>query len=150
MLTRLLSLLPVGELFGISTPTNSVLCASIAVSLGAIPGALSRYYITIGLAERLGTGFPFGTFVINLSGTVLIGFFATLANTAIFSSPNLQRLVIIGFLGSYTTFSTYALDTSILLRSGSRVKSLVYGIGSIVLGGIGLEIGIFLAERLGN
>ncbi|MDA0268911.1 MAG: fluoride efflux transporter CrcB [Cyanobacteria bacterium] len=133
-------------MFGFSIPHNSAVYAPIAVSLGAIPGALSRYYITIWLAQGLGTHFPFGTFVINLSGALLIGFFATLANAQIMISPDLQRLVITGFLGSYTTFSTYTLDTAGLLRSGNRIKALFYWIGSFVLGGVCLEMGIALAR----
>jgi CrcB protein len=146
MLSSLLGLLPAIGVFGFSTPDNPELRASIVISLGAIPGALSRYYITIWLAKWLGTHFPFGTFVINLSGALLIGFFATLTDARVIVPSDLQLLIIVGFLGSYTTFSTYALDTVFLLRSGSRFKSLLYCIGSIVLGRVCLKIGIIIAE----
>jgi CrcB protein len=141
-----LNLLSVGEIFSLLTQNHSALSAPLAVSLGAIPGALSRYYITLGLAQWLGTRFPFGTFFINLSGALLMGFCATLAIERAIPSANLQLLITTGFLGSYTTFSTYALDTSVLLRSGSRWRSLFYWLGSVVLGGICLEIGIILAR----
>lgn len=127
------------------TQNYAALNTAIAVSLGAIPGALSRYYLMLYLAQRWGTQFPYGTFVINLSGALLMGFFTTLFIEHITSSK-LQLLITTGFLGSYTTFSTYTLDTSILWHSGSRVKALFYWAGSVVLGEICLAIGICLAQ----
>lgn len=129
------------------TDTQLHLRASLLVGLGAIPGALSRYYMTIWFSQWLGTGFPFGTFAINLSGTLLMGFVATLAVERIIA-PDMQLLIATGFLGSYTTFSTYMLDTSVLLRVGNRMKALFYWAGSVVLGGICLEIGIVLARMV--
>lgn len=146
MVAHWLDLLSRAEIPNLMTQNHPTLSASIAVSLGAIPGALSRYYITIGLAQWLGTRFPFGTFLINLSGALLMGFFTTLAIDQVIASPHLQLLITTGFIGSYTTFSTYALDTAVLLRSGSRGRSLFYWMGSMVLGGIGLEMGIVLAQ----
>jgi fluoride exporter len=134
------------QLLSLVSQNHAALNGAIAVSLGAIPGALSRYYITVGLARRLGTHFPFGTFLINLSGALLMGFFATLTVERVISSPDVQLLITTGFLGSYTTFSTYALDTSLLWHSGCRVRSLIYWTGSVVLGGLGLAMGIGLAK----
>lgn len=126
--------------------------AILAISLGAVPGALSRYYLTVLFAQWFGIAFPYGTFVINLSGSLLMGFFTTLALERVITSPDLQLLITTGFLGSYTTFSTYTLDTSALLRSGSRAKAFGYWAGSFVFGGICFEIGIALARifRLGG
>jgi CrcB protein len=119
----------------------------LLVCIGAVPGALCRYYLTIALARRFGTGFPFGTFCINLSGALLMGLVVTLVvERAI--EPRLQLLLTTGFLGSYTTFSTYALDTSVLWRSDRRLQSALYWFGSVVLGGIGFEIGTVLARAI--
>jgi fluoride exporter len=136
------------EMLGFLTQHNSALNAPIAVSLGAIPGALSRYYLTVLFSQWLGASFPFGTFFINLTGALLMGFFATLVIEQIITSSEVQLLITTGFLGSYTTFSTYALDTSVLLRSRDRAKALFYWAGSVVLGGICLEVGIALAKLL--
>jgi fluoride exporter len=119
------------------------------VCFGAVPGALCRYYGTISLARRFGTAFPWGTFAINLSGAFLMGMVTTLAIERVILSPQLLLLLTTGFLGSYTTFSTYALDTSILWRSDRRVFSVIYGVGSVVLGGIGFEMGTILARAIG-
>lgn len=121
--------------------------APIAVSLGAIAGALSRYYLTLGLTQWLGPAFPYATFTINLSGSFVMGFFATLVLEQVITSPELRLLISVGFLGSYTTFSTYALDTVSLLDTG-RESALFYWAGSAFLGVVSLELGRFLARGL--
>lgn len=131
---------------GLLIPLEQNLTGAMAVSLGAIPGALSRYYLTVVFSQWLGVSFPYGTFFINLSGSLLMGFFAMLAVEQVISSQEWQLLITTGFLGSYTTFSTYALDASILLRGRDRIKALFYWLGSSILGGVCLEIGILIAK----
>jgi fluoride exporter len=121
--------------------------APLAIALGAVPGALSRYYLTLLFTRWLGTSFPYGTFFINLTGALVMGFFVTLTLERAIQSPDLRLLIAVGFLGSYTTFSTYTLDTSVLLRNGTYGFGLFYWAGSAVLGVIGLEIGGWLARR---
>jgi fluoride exporter len=121
----------------------------MAIALGAIPGALCRYYLTRWCIQWFGAGFPFGTFIINLSGALVMGFFATFTMERAIASTELRALVAIGFLGSYTTFSTYALDTANLLHSGQWAKSLIYWSGSAVLGVVCLELGSALARKIG-
>ena len=122
--------------------------APIAICLGAMPGALSRYYLTQLCAQWFGTSFPYGTFLINLSGALVMGFFVTLTLERTIVSPDLRLLVAVGFLGSYTTFSTYALDTSALMRSRHYGVGLFYWLGSAVFGFVGLELGSLLARRI--
>jgi fluoride exporter len=121
----------------------------IAISLGAIAGALSRYYITLWFASRFSTAFPYGTFFINITGCFGMGFFITLALERVTAIPlEVRFMVTTGFLGAYTTFSTYGLETSILLRDRSYSLAVLYWAGSAVLGVIALQLGIILA-RLG-
>ncbi len=117
------------------------------IALGAIPGALSRYYLTLVCAQRFDESFPFGTFLINLSGAFLIGFLATLLQE-ISAEQWLNGFATIGFLGAYTTFSTYALDFSNLLKLGSYKRALLYGLGSPIGGLLAVEAGIALAQHL--
>lgn len=118
----------------------------IAISLGAIAGALSRYYLTLWFAQRFGTTFPYGTFFINLTGCLAMGFFATLALERVdLISPEVRLLVAVGFLGSYTTFSTYGLDSVLLLGRKFAVAGF-YWLGSAVLGVIGVQLGVMLAR----
>jgi fluoride exporter len=136
------------QFLGILASINPNIRAPIAIAFGAIPGALSRYYLTILFTKWLGSDFPYGTFVINITGSLIMGFFATLALERFVGATDLRLLIATGFLGSYTTFSTYALDTSILLRQGSYGYGLFYWAGSAMLGVVGLEIGSAIAKRL--
>lgn len=120
----------------------------LAISFGAIAGALSRYYLTLGFSDWLGTAFPFGTLFINLSGALAMGFVATLAVERTLLSPDLRLAITVGFLGSYTTFSSYQLDAEKLLTTSSWQITLLYWMGSAVFGIICLELGTYLARRL--
>lgn len=122
----------------------------IAISLGAIAGALSRYYLTLWVAKTCGTGFPYGTFLINLTGCLAMGFFVTfsLERVAVIP-PEVRIMVTTGFLGAYTTFSTYGLETVTLLRDRSFTGASFYWAGSAILGVISIQLGILLA-RLGK
>jgi len=150
MLASLLNSVSVGlgKTLGLLVSVDPALRAPVAIALGAIPGALCRYYLTLLFARWLGTGFPFGTFFINLTGALVMGFFVTLTLERAITSPDLRLLIAVGFLGSYTTFSTYALDTGTLLRNGTYGYGLFYWAGSAALGVISLEIGSLLAKKL--
>lgn len=121
----------------------------VAVSLGAIAGALSRYYLSLWLAQRFGNNFPYGTFFINLTGCFVMGFFATLAlERAATISPEVRLLVAVGFLGSYTTFSTYGLDSVLLLENRKFAAAGFYWLFSALLGIICVQLGVMLARLL--
>lgn len=121
----------------------------IAVSLGAIAGALSRYYLSLWFLHRFGVAFPYGTFVINITGCLLMGFFFTLSADRILSiSPEIRLLVATGFLGSYTTFSTYGLETVTLLHSQRFLVAVIYWLGSATLGILSVQLGVLLARLL--
>jgi fluoride exporter len=120
---------------------------SLAISLGAIAGALSRYYLTLWFAQRLGINFPYGTFFINLSGCLAMGFFTTLAAEKVaIIPPELRLMVATGFLGAYTTFSTYGLESLALMRNGNLLTATSYWLGSAILGIICIQLGVFLAR----
>lgn len=137
-----------GKTLGLLSVVDPALRAPLAVSLGAIPGALSRYYLTLALGRWLGVTFPYGTFVVNITGSMIMGFFITLTLERSLTSPELRLLVATGFLGSYTTFSSYELDTFNLLQTGNRGLALAYWLGSASVGFIALEMGSALARRL--
>ena len=120
---------------------------AITVSLGAIGGALSRYYLTLWFIRRFGTGFPYGTFFINLTGCFCMGLFTTLAlERLIVIPPEVRLLVAVGFLGAYTTFSTYGLDTVNLMRDRGFISASFYWAGSAILGIISIQLGVFVAR----
>lgn len=128
----------------------------IAISLGAIAGALSRYYLTLWFAKTFGISFPYGTLFINLTGCLGMGFFVTLALERVVAiSPEVRLMVTTGFLGAYTTFSTYGLESVMLLRDawggqshrGFTLAGLYWG-GSAILGLISVQLGVILARLL--
>jgi fluoride exporter len=120
--------------------------APIAISLGAIGGALSRYYLTLWCTHQFGADFPYGTWVINLSGCFLMGFIATLALDVNLISPDLRLLLTTGFLGAYTTFSTYGLDTLNLLQMQHWAIAGGYWLSSAALGIACVQLGALLAK----
>ncbi|NET54877.1 MAG: fluoride efflux transporter CrcB [Symploca sp. SIO2E6] len=121
----------------------------LAVSLGAIGGALSRYYLYLWCAQQFGNSFPYGTLLVNLTGSFLMGFFVTLALERVVPiSPELRLLIAVGFLGSYTTFSSYELDTFNLLKVSHWHLAIVYWAGSAFFGACSLYLGIIVARFL--
>ena len=123
----------------------------LSIAIGAIFGALSRFYVTEGAKAIFGKDFGFyGTFFINLSGCLLIAYILTLATENIrIISPELRLMTTTGFCGSYTTFSTYGLESSEFLDKCDITMLLVYFVGSAIAGMIGIQTGVLLA-RINN
>jgi fluoride exporter len=121
---------------------------SVSVAIGAILGALTRFYITEFVKAIWGEDFGYyGTLFVNVSGCVAIAYILTLAieNTRPIS-PELRMMTTTGFCGAYTTFSTYGLEAEAFLEQGNITMLLIYGIGSAIAGIIGIQIGVLLAR----
>ncbi|MBC6480512.1 MAG: fluoride efflux transporter CrcB [Hormoscilla sp. GM7CHS1pb] len=122
----------------------------LAISFGAIAGALCRYYLTLWFVQRFGTVFPYGTFFINVTGCFAMGLFVTLISERVFIlPPEVQLMITTGFLGAYTTFSTYGLESLIVLRDRPLVAAMLYWAGSAILGIVSVQLGAIVA-RLGG
>ena len=121
---------------------------SLAVAIGAIFGALSRFYVTEFAKAIFGKDFGFyGTFFINVTGCLLIAYILTLAIENIrVISPELRLMTTTGFCGAYTTFSTYGLETNSFLTKGDSQTMFLYFFGSAVVGMICVQIGVLLAR----
>lgn len=140
--TQLLTILP-------DTLQQPTIRQPIAISLGAIAGSLSRYYLSIWFGQILGTSFPYGTLAINLTGCFGMGFFVTIASEKFATiSPELRLLIAVGFLGSYTTFSTYELDTINLLSYHNLLMAILYWLGSATLGLFAIQLGVILGQLI--
>jgi fluoride exporter len=118
----------------------------LAIAAGAVPGALSRYKITEWTKAKFGSKFPYGTFVINLTGCLAMGFFFTISSRITSYPQELDLLIRTGFLGAYTTFSTYSLDTLNLWRSQKNILTIFYCLGSMILGLMAVIIGTNIAK----
>jgi len=120
----------------------------IIIAAGAILGANARYWLGGWIAQRLGTLFPYGNLVINLSGSFLLGFFITLATERFLLDPRWRLLVAIGFLGSYTTFSSYTYESVEMLLKGEVWLGMLNLFGSSILGALAVVAGIWLGRAL--
>jgi CrcB protein len=96
----------------------------------------------------MGTKFPYGTFVINLTACVIIGFSLTYLGKHIELSPAWRFLIPIGFIGAYSTFSTYEWETLSTLRSGAFALAALYAVGSLIAGLAAVWCGAMLAETI--
>lgn len=120
----------------------------LIISFGAILGANARYWVAGWAAEHLGTSFPYGTFLINILGSLLMGLFFTLATERFLVDPRLRLLITVGFLGSYTTFSTYEFESVSLILAGQWFLGLIDLLGSAVMGAVAMIIGMTLGRLL--
>lgn len=120
----------------------------LLISLGAVLGANARYWLGGWAAEKFGAAFPYGTLIINLTGSFVLGLFVTLITDRFLVDPNWRLLIAIGFLGSYTTFSTYTYESVNLMLSGQPGLGLLNLFGSSILGALAAIAGIVLARAL--
>lgn len=115
------------------------------ISLGAVLGANLRYLVTRWLAQWLGTAFPWGTLVVNVGGCLAIGVLGGLVAARLVDRPDVIRLTwIVGFLGSLTTFSSFAWETTSLLEDGAWVRAAINVGASLAAGLLGVRLGLRL------
>ena len=88
------------------------------IALGAIVGASARYFVSTQIARHFSTTFPYGTLLINITGSLVLGFFLVYSTERVLLDPRWRLLVAIGFCGSYTTFSSYAFESFALIEQG--------------------------------
>lgn len=117
------------------------------VLVGGGVGALTRFAVGTAIAARLGARFPFGTVFINITGSFLIGFGMTFLTERSQLNPNWRFLIVTGFLGGYTTFSSFEWETLSLVRDGGRWLGLLNGFGSLLVGYLAVWLGAVIAAR---
>ncbi len=120
----------------------------LLVGLGGGVGSITRYLFYKWFAENLPYSFPWGTFLINLTGCFLIGLLYAVSEKTTLLSPQSRLLLITGLCGGFTTFSAFAFENLTLLRSGDNLYFLLYSIGSVVLGIAAVFAGIALIKLL--
>lgn len=119
-----------------------------AVIAGGAAGAVLRYLITLSPLGSSGYRFPYATFTINIVGSFLIGLLAVLLADRFGSDEPLRLLIIVGFLGAFTTFSAFEMELFSLIRDGDYVTGLLYLLLSVVLGFAGVVAGVELGRRV--
>ena len=116
----------------------------LAVLAGAGIGGLARYAAGRWIMANYGGRFPLGTFIVNISGSFLIGVLMTLLTERLHPHPNWRLFLVVGILGGYTTFSSFEYETFQAMRDGSRWMGLFYMMGSVVIGYFGVWLGTVL------
>jgi CrcB protein len=126
----------------------------ILVGMGGFLGAIARFWIDGLVSRKMGVRFPYGTFLINISGSFLIGFILTVLTERTHVSANWRYLIPIGFIGAYTTFSTFEWETFTAARDGQFLMAVLNVGLSVVLGFIAVWLGItsgsFVTKKLAS
>ncbi len=121
----------------------------LLVGAGGFAGAITRFLVTAGTTALWRTPFPAATFLVNVSGSLLIGVAGTLASRRLAGAPDALRLAFaVGFLGAYTTFSAFSLETDAMIRDGRTALALGYVAASVVVGLLAVRAGADLARAL--
>jgi fluoride exporter len=118
----------------------------IAVGVGALLGANLRFVVANLAAEHLPPDFPYGTLMVNITGSFAIGVILSLIGERAGISPLWRLFFVTGFLGGYTTFSSYAWETLALVQTGNLLPAAIYVLGSNGVGLIGVWLGATLAR----
>ena len=121
---------------------------SLIIAIGAALGGNARYWLTNLFVARFGPTFPWGTLFINVSGSLLIGFVLTVLGQRLIADPTYRLLLVTGFLGAYTTFSTFSFDTVTLISQGEYGPALGNVVGSLAGGVLATFGGIWLGRWL--
>jgi CrcB protein len=118
------------------------------VGLGGFLGANARYLLGGLISERWGTVFPYGTFVINVTGSFILGFFMAYAQERPWVAPGARLMFAVGFVGAYTTFSTFEYETMRLIQQRELLLATWNVLGSLLSGAIAVFAGIVLGSSI--
>ncbi len=120
----------------------------LLIAAGGALGSVARHWIGSTIGSRMGSRFPYGTFVINLTACIIVGFSLTYLGKRLELSPAWRYLIPIGFIGSYSTFSTYEWETLSTIRAGAFALAALYAVGSLLIGLVATWLGTVLAEAI--
>nr|WP_320147609.1 fluoride efflux transporter CrcB [uncultured Anaeromusa sp.] len=116
------------------------------IALGGGIGSVTRYLVTIWAAERFGSAFPYGTLVVNVAGSFIIGFFMTLFLERLELDPQWRLFIAVGFLGGLTTFSSFSYETLRLVQEGAMSQAFANAGSNVILCLASTWVGFFCAR----
>ena len=120
----------------------------LLIGFGGFLGAIARYTVALWVGQRWGRTFPLGTFVVNISGSFLISLLMSLFTERFMVSPQVRLFLVVGFIGAYTTFSTFEYETGNLLKDGEWSIALANVILSVIAGFVALKLGELIARSI--
>ena len=118
------------------------------ISIGAIVGANLRYFVGQSAARLLSSSLPYGTLIINITGSFILGFFLVWTGERVLADPRWRLLIAIGFCGGYTTFSSFAYETFALIEQGRFAASALNVIATNILCLLGVVAGAAIARAI--
>lgn len=120
----------------------------LAIAAGGSVGAVMRFLVSTGVYSWLGRGFPYGTLVVNVVGSLLMGLLYELFLQRLSVSPEVRAVLLVGFLGAFTTFSTFSIETINLIEQGYLMKAIVNILASVILCVLAAWAGLQIARQL--
>jgi CrcB protein len=120
----------------------------LAIGIGGALGSIARFLTSTWIHAWLGRGFPYGTFIVNVSGCIAMGFLFALFAGRLDNNDLWRSGILIGVLGGYTTFSSFSIEAFNLIEEGQLTKALIYMMGSLVLSVLGTWLGVILGRQL--
>ncbi len=120
----------------------------VAIALGGALGSLARYGVTVGFESLLGRDFPYGIFIANIAGSFAIGICFVLLMERALLTEVWRSFLMVGFLGAFTTFSTFSLQAVGLIQEGRMLEAGIYILGSVILSLLGFVAGMLLTREL--
>ena len=118
------------------------------IAIGGALGSIARFWVGSTIASRMGLKFPYGTLIVNLSACLVIGFALAFFGKRADIGSAWRFFIPVGFIGAYSTFSTYECETLSILRSGAFILAALYAGGSLILGLLAVWAGSLLGEAL--
>lgn len=122
--------------------------ALVFIAVGGAIGAVLRYGASIGVYSLLGRGFPYGTLFVNVAGSLLIGVLSVVMLERFDIAPEWRAAVLVGVLGSFTTFSTFSIETLILLEQGDIVRAVANIVLSVLICLLAVWFGVSLGRQI--
>lgn len=121
----------------------------LVIMLGGSLGALMRFVVSSSVTAKLGSNFPYGTLTVNVIGSFVMGFLAMFLVERMGLDPLLRLGIFVGFLGAFTTFSTFSMETLNLFEQGENLRALVNMFISVVLSVLAVWLGVLLGKQIG-
>ena len=118
----------------------------LVLTVGSVTGGLARYYLVGAVHRAAGSNFPYGTLAVNLLGCLIIGFLSAVAEEKFSLGSTGRLLLMTGFCGAFTTFSTFMLETGNLIKDGQMITAVMNVLISVVIGFVFYRVGILLGE----
>lgn len=120
----------------------------LAIAAGGAVGAIFRYGVSNGIYQWLGRDFPWGTLVVNMLGSLLMGGLYVLLVERLASSAEIRAFLLIGLLGAFTTFSTFSIETLLLVENGQLARAVTNMLASVLVCVVAAWFGMILARQL--